>query len=118
MAGRFIDKLKKAANLTPTVREVTLSDGTYVEFWCKPLTMAERERAQKEARSDDAGQFALQLLVNKAQDANGNKLFNPGDIADLKFAVRDEDLQKLMLAVIQEPEDEAEADMKSASEGS
>ena len=31
--------------------------------------------------------------------------------------VRDEDLQKLMLAVLQEPEDEEEVDMKSTGEG-
>ena len=118
MAGRFIDKLKNAANLKPKKRTVVLSNGEEVQFYCKPLTMAERERAQKEAKSDDAGQFALQLLINKAQDGNGIKLFGPGDIADLKMAVRDEDLQKMMLAVLQEPEEEEpELDMKSTGKG-
>ena len=64
--GRFIDKLKKAANLVPKKRVVVLSNGEEVEFYSKPLTMNERERAQKEAKSDDAGAFALQLLINKA----------------------------------------------------
>lgn len=115
--GRFIDKLKKAANLVPTKRVVVLSNGEEVEFYCKPLTMNERERAQKEAKSDDAGAFALQLLINKATNAHGSRLFTPGDISELKMHVRDEDLQKLMLAVLQEPEeDPEEVDMKSAGE--
>ena len=116
VSGRFIDKLKKAANLVPKKRVVVLSNGEEVEFYSKPLTMAQRERATKEAKSDDAGQFALQLLVNMATNASGSRLFTPGDISELKMNVRDEDLQKLMLAVLQEPDDE-EVDMKSAGEG-
>lgn len=118
VAGRFIDKLKKAANLVPKKRTVVLANGDEVEFFSKPLTMNERERAQKEAKSDDAGAFALQLLINKATNAHGTRLFTPGDLAELKMHVRDEDLQKLMLAVLQEPEDEQEeTDMKSVGEG-
>jgi len=62
--------------------------------------MAERERAQKQAKSDDANAFALQLLLSKAQDENGRKLFNAGEIDVLKNEVKDSDLQSLMLAVI------------------
>ena len=116
--GRLIDKLKKAANLVPKKRVVVLSNGEEVEFFSKPLTMAQRERAQKEAKGDDAGAFALQLLVNMATNAHGTRLFTPGDLAELKVHVRDEDLQKLMLAVLQEPEeDEEELDMKSSGKG-
>lgn len=116
--GRFIDRLKKAANLVPTKRVVVLSNGDEVEFYATPLTMNQRERAQKEAKSDDAGAFALQLLVNKATNAHGSRLFTPGDISELKMHVRDEDLQKLMLAILQEPdEEEEEIDMKSAGKG-
>lgn len=117
MAGsRFIDKLKKAANLEPTKKEVRLSNGEEVVMWVTPMTAAERERAKKDARSDDPGAFALQLLVSKAKDSNGARLFNPGDIADLKNAVRDADLQSLMLAVIGSDEEEEAYDMKSDSE--
>ena len=119
MAGRAIDKLRKAANLKPSKKEVTLNNGDEFEFWSTPLTMAQRERANRDAKSDDINQFALQLLLSKAQDENGSKLFSPGDLAALKNEVRDEDLQKLMLAVIQEAEEEeAELDMKSTREGS
>ena len=102
---RAIDRLKKAANLEPVKKIVELSDGTSFEMWVTPLTMAERERAQKQAKSDDANAFAIQLLISKAQDENGTKLFAPGEIDVLKHEVKDADLQSLMLAVIQEEED-------------
>ena len=100
-----LDRLRKAANLEPVKKEVTLSDGSVFEMYVTPLTMAERERAQKQARSDDANAFALQLLIAKAQDVDGRKLFNAGEIDVLKNEVKDSDLQKLMLAVITEEEE-------------
>lgn len=103
--GRAIDRLRKAANLQPVKKSVELSDGSEFEFYCTPLTMAERERAQKNAGSDDANAFALQLLIGKAQDANGQKLFSAGEIDVLRNEVRDADLQKLMLAVISDNSD-------------
>ena len=102
---RAIDRLKKAANLEATKKEVELSDGTVFEMWVSPLTMAERERAQKGAKSDDANEFALRLLMTKALDENGTRLFNVGEIDVLKNEVRDAVLQTLLLAVIS-PEDD------------
>ena len=66
MAGRFIDKLKKAARLDPVKKEIILDSGEEVVMYVTPLTAAERERAKKDARSDDPGAFALQLLIRKA----------------------------------------------------
>ena len=100
-----LDRLRKAANLEPIKKEVTLSDGSIFEMYVTPLTMAERERAQKQARSDDANAFALQLLLAKAQDQTGKKHFNAGEIDVLKNEVKDSDLQSLMLAVINAEED-------------
>ena len=117
MAGRFIDKLKKAARLDPVKKEITLENGEVVVMWVTPLTAAERERAKKDARSDDPNAFALQLLVRKAKDANGTPLFGPGDVADLKNAVRDADLQSLMLAVLGGEEGDEALDMKSSNDG-
>lgn len=114
-ALRAIDRLRKAANMEPIKKEVELSDGSIFEFWFTPLTMAERERAQRQAKSDDATAFALQLLINKAQDENGQRLFKPGEIDVLKNEVKDKDLQSLMLAILTE-ENEATDDMKSTAE--
>ena len=109
---RAIDKLRKAANLEPTKKEVELSDGTIFEMYVTPLTMAERERAQRNAKSDDANAFALQLLLAKATDENGQKLFNTGEIDVLKNEVKDKDLQALMLAILTD-DDSAEMDPNS-----
>ena len=103
---RALDSLKKAANLVPVKKTVTLSDGSEFVFWRTPLTMAERERAQKDAPADDINAFALQLLVLKATDETGKRLFATGEIAELKNEVRDADLQSLMLAVISEDQQE------------
>lgn len=103
---RAIDRLRKAANLEPSKREVKLSDGSVFEMYVTPLTMAERERAQKQAKSDDVSAFALQLLIAKATDQNGNKLFAPGEIDILKNEVKDKDLQSLMLAILDDGEEE------------
>ncbi len=115
-----LDQLKKAANLKPIKRTITLSDGSEFEFYASPLTMAQRERANRDSKSDDINVFALHLLVNKAQDGNGTRLFGPGDIAQLKNDVRDEDLQTLMLAVLQNPDEEEDQDidLKSTRKGS
>lgn len=105
MAGsstRALDRLKKAANLVPTMKSVELGDGSVFEFWHTPLTMAEREKATKAANSNDPNAFAVQLLVQKAMDENGAKMFSAGEVAELKNEVRDSDLQKIILALIQD----------------
>ena len=112
MTSSALTRLKKAANLTPVKRAVTLGDGTSFEMWAAPLTMAERERAQKMPGGDDPNGFALNLLVTKAVDDAGQRLFAAGEIAELKNEVMDADLQQLMLAIITNPE-EVEVDMKS-----
>jgi hypothetical protein len=109
---RAIDRLRKAANLEPVKKVVELSDGSEFEMWVTPLTMAERERAQRQAKSDDAGAFALQLLISKAMDDSGKKLFSPGEVDVLKNEVKDKDLQSLMLAILSEDNAE-EMDPKS-----
>jgi hypothetical protein len=105
---RAIDRLRKAANLEPTKKNVELSDGSTFEMWVSPLTMAERERAQKQAKSDDANAFALQLLISKALDENGSKLFALGEIDVLKNEVKDKDLQTLMLAILTDDSEQVE----------
>lgn len=110
---RALERLKKAANLVPIKRIVTLYSGEEFEFWSTPLTMAEREKAQKAAKSDDVNLMALQLLVAKALDENGQRMFTAGEIAELKNDVRDEDLQALMLALLTGEGNVSEAESKN-----
>ena len=115
MALSLIEQLKKAAALKPTKRTVVLTNGHVIEFHCAPLTMAERQKAQKDAKNDDTTEIALQLLVGKACDEKGEKCFNLSHIPELKHMCKEQDVQALMLAVMQEPDEEeaaAPTDMK------
>lgn len=117
---RALDQLKAAVSMKAQRKTVELPNGTEFEFWMTPLTLAERGRAQKQAKSDDATDFALQLLVSKATDENGVKLFNPGDIADLRNALPASLVEQVMLRLIgneeEEEEDQEVLDVKSDSQ--
>ena len=117
MAGRFIDKLTRSARLEPVKKEITLDSGEQVVMYVTPLTAAERERAKKDAKSDDPGAFALALLLRKAKNGNGQPLFTPGDAAVLKNEVRDSDLQKLLLSVLGADEEDEPFRDEDAAEG-
>ena len=97
---RALDRLKKAASFTPIKKTVELNDGSEFEFWHTNLTMAEREKATKAAGSNDPNALAVQLLVAKALDENGEKMFKSAEIVELKNEVRDSDMQKIVMALI------------------
>lgn len=117
--GKALDRLKKAVNMKPQRRSVELPDGGEFEFYMTPMTLAERARAQKQSKSDDATDFALQLLVSKARDENGVPLFNQGEIADMRNALPASVLEALMLCLVGESDEEEDedVDMKSAEDG-
>ena len=115
--GKALDRLKKSVSMKPQRRSVELPDGSEFEFHMTPLTLAERTRAQKQAKSDDATDFALQLLVSKAKDGSGVPMFTAGEIADLRNALPASVVEALMLQLIGEPEEEEEElDLKSSQE--
>ena len=116
--GKALDRLKKSVSMKPARRAVELPDGSEFEFWMTPLTLAERTRAQKQAKSDDATDFALQLLVSKARDENNRPLFNPGEMAELRNELPASLVESLMLQLVGEVEEEEEEfDLKSAEDG-
>jgi len=96
-----LDRLKKAANLVPIKKTVILSDGSDFEFWHTNLTLAERERASKAAGGSNEG-VGIQLLIVKALDESGAKMFSHGQVAELKNEVRSSDLERIILALIQD----------------
>jgi hypothetical protein len=108
---RAIDIFMAAARLDRVKKCITLNDGTEFEFWVSPLVAAERERAQKDAGTAETNAFILQLTVQKVTDENGVRLFSIADIPNLKMKVREEDLQKLELAMLNP--DEATIDPKN-----
>ena len=113
--GNALQRLKKSVSMKAQRRAIDLPDGSEFEFWMTPLTLAERTRAQKQAKSDDATDFALQLLVTKARDNNNRPLFNVGELAELRNELPASVVEALMLQLIGEveEEEEEEADLKS-----
>ena len=107
---RALDRLKAAVDMKSARKVVELPDGSEFEFWMTPLTLAERSKAQKQAKSDDATDFALQLLVTKAVDENGQKLFAPAEVVELRNALPASVVEALMLQLLAdaEPLDEEE----------
>ena len=106
-----LDRLKKASNLTAERKIVRLTDGQDFEFWCTPMTMAEREQAQKGTK-DDANAFALRLFVSKALQDDGRRMFQAGQIDELKHDVSAENMDRLMLALLPSQEEEDDLDPK------
>ena len=117
---RALDRLKAAVSMKAAAKSVELPDGSDFEFWMTPLTLAERSKAQKNAKTDDSTDFALQLLVSKAKDKNGVPLFHQGDLADMRNSLPASVVESLMLMLLgdgEADEEDEELDMKSA-EGS
>ena len=88
----------------------------FTVYW-HPLTIAERESIQKKSMSEDANEFALQLMIEKALDKDGARLVQDGDKASLRREVEAVILQEIQLAMIEAGQtkevSEAKADLKS-----
>ena len=97
-----------------------LKDGneTILEIYWNPLTIAEREsiiaKSGDSATSDD---FALNLMITKALDEDGKRLFQDGHKASLRREVNAATLQDIQLAMLNSGAEykleEAKADLKS-----
>lgn len=118
MATRAIELLRNKFGVSQLYQHDVKKDGEVIltVHW-HPLTIAERESIQKKTGSDDATDFALTLMIQKALDKEGTRLFQDGDRAALRREVEAAVLQDLQLAMIQsgaEKEvEEAKADLKS-----
>ena len=107
---RAIDRLKAAVTMQPVKKAVDLPDGTEFEFWMSPLTIAQRNRAQKNAGTDDAIAFALQLLVMVAKDENGQPMFTAAELPEMRNAIPASVVDQLLLVMLGEDEEEEEED--------
>ena len=107
---RAIDRLKAAVNTSQQKKSVELPDGSEFEWYMAPLTIAQRNRAQKAAGSDDAIAFSLQLLQMVAKDENGAPLFAPGDVPELRNALPAKLVDEILLVMLDAKEEEEEED--------
>ena len=97
-----------------------LKDGeeTVLEIYWNPLTIAERESiVAKSGNSASSEDFALNLMITKALDKEGNRLFQDGHKASLRREVNAATLQDIQLAMLNSGAEykleEAKANLKS-----
>ena len=115
---RAIELLKNSFGVSQLYQHAVIRDGKIIfsVYW-HPLTIAEREAIQKKSINDDNNDFALMLMIEKALDKDGNKLFQDGDKASLRREVEAVILQEIQLAMIEAGQtkevSEAKADLKS-----
>ena len=105
-----LQALKAACSMAAQKKGVELPDGSSFVFHMTPLTVAERQRAKRQAKSEDAIDFALQLLLNKATDVNGTPLFSAGSISELRNDLPATVVDDLLLVLLGEESTEEEGE--------
>ena len=97
--------------------EVKDGEETVLEIYWHPLTIAERESILAKSKGDDGNEFALNLMIEKALDEDGRRLFQDGHKASLRREVNASILQEIQLAMLNSGSEykmeEAKADLKS-----
>ena len=115
---RAVDLLRNKFGVSQLYKhDVKKDDEIILTIYWHPLTIAERESIQKKTGSDDANNYALQLMIEKALDKDGNRIFQDGDKASLRREIEANILQEIQLAMIEAGIDKgvetAKADLKS-----
>ena len=113
---RAVDLLKNKFGVSQLYKhDIKQDDEIILTVYWHPLTIAERESITKKSNTDDTNDFALMLMIEKALDKDGAKLFQDGDKASLRREVEASVLQEIQLAMINAGADKEveEADRKS-----
>ena len=115
---RAVELLKNSFGVNQIYQhDVIKEDKIIFTVYWHPLTIAEREAIQKKTTSEDPNEFALNLMIEKALDKDGVRLFQDGDKASLRREVEANILQEIQLSMIEAGQtrgvEEAKADLKS-----
>ena len=115
---RAVDLLKNKFGVSQLYKhDVKQDDEIILSIYWHPLTIAEREAIQKKTGTDDTNDYALQMMIEKALDKEGNRLFQDGDKASLRREISASILEEIQIAMITVGADkevkEAKADLKS-----
>ena len=113
---RAIDKLKRAFSISNKSSYPIYKDGELIlKVYWTPLTIADRDAINATLIRTNKGQeegsldFALQVIINKAEDENGQKLFIEADKPSLRREIPLAVLLELMTKM-QEVSEEATPD--------
>ncbi len=115
---RAVDLLRNKFGVSQLYKHDVIKDGeVQLSVYWHPLTIAEREAISKKTGTDDTNDYALQMMIEKALDQDGTRLFQDGDKASLRREVSASVLEEIQLAMITVGADkevkEAKADLKS-----
>lgn len=115
---RAVDLLKNKFGVSQLYKhDVKQDDEIILTVYWHPLTIAEREAIQKKTGTDDTNDYALQMMIEKALDKDGAKIFQDGDKASLRREVSASILEEIQIAMITVGADkevkQAKADLKS-----
>ncbi len=115
---RAVDLLRNKFGVSQLYKHDVVKDGeVQLSVYWHPLTIAEREAISKKTGTDDTNDYALQMMIEKALDEEGKRLFQDGDKASLRREVSASILEEIEIAMITVGTDkevkEAKADLKS-----
>ena len=89
--ARAIDKLCKAFNVEErSSYTIKSGDEVILKLYWKPLTIADRDAINNSLKAlnvntaEDNLDFAIQMVIRKAEDEAGSRLFSDGDRAKIK----------------------------------
>ena len=108
------DKFFELTRTDRKLKKVVEIKGQELEFYMTPLTITESQAVQKMVKSEDANEFAVQLLIKKAMTSGGAKIFDIGQAMQLKGACDKAELDKLLLALVTNDPEEELTDIKSS----
>jgi len=114
---RAVDLLRNKFGVSQLYKhDIKQDDEIILTVYWHPLTIAEREAIQKKS-SDDVNDYALQMMIEKALDEDGKRIFQDGDKASLRREIEVTILEEIQLAMINAGADkevkQAKADLKS-----
>ena len=115
---RAVDLLRNKFGISQLYKhDVIKNDEVIFSVYWHPLTIAERESIIKKSGTEDNNDYALQMMIDKALDEDGKRLFQDGDKASLRREVEATILEEIQLAMVNSGADkevkEAKADLKS-----
>jgi hypothetical protein len=113
------DELMDGVDMRPLRKVVIKPNGDEFVFWATPLTLEERERARKEAKKDDASDFAITLLVQKALNNDGRRRFTNEDLTPMRRTCPAALAESILEKLLNDEEDAIETvDMEVSTNGS
>ena len=115
---RAVDLLRNKFGVSQLYKHDVVKDGeVQLSVYWHPLTIAEREAISKKTGTDDTNDYALQMMIEKALDKDGARLFQDGDKASLRREIEASVLEEIQLAMVNAGADkevkQAKADLKS-----